>query len=93
MRQIVGGRAKERAAASTSLMGRFETETLTQSKNLQLLMDLSGIWENKVHQRKRNTICAKVGIRRKQSIKSRDIVEIFYTITSKSKIFDSSRLS
>ena len=36
MRQIVGGRAKERAAASTSLMGRFETETLTQSKNLQL---------------------------------------------------------
>ncbi|MHC4750650.1 MAG: IS1380 family transposase, partial [Planctomycetota bacterium] len=53
MRQIVGGRAKERAAASTSLMGRFETETLTQSKNLQLLMDLSGIWVNKVHQRKR----------------------------------------
>jgi len=53
MRQIMGGRAKERAAASTSLMGRFETVTLTQSKNLQLLMDLSGIWVNKVHQRKR----------------------------------------
>ena len=53
MRQIVGERAKERAAASTSLRGRFETETLTQTKNLQLLMDLSGIWVNKVHQRKR----------------------------------------
>jgi hypothetical protein len=53
MRQIVGGRAKERAVASTSLMGRFETETLIQSKNLQLLMDLSGIWVNKVHQHKR----------------------------------------
>ena len=44
---------KVKADASTSLMGRFETETLTQSKNLQLLMDLSGIWVNKVHQRKR----------------------------------------
>ena len=30
MRQVVGGRAKERTAASTSLMGRFETEILTQ---------------------------------------------------------------
>ena len=28
MRQVVGGRAKERTAASTSLMGRFETEIL-----------------------------------------------------------------
>ena len=28
MRQIVGGRATERTAASTSLMGRFETEIL-----------------------------------------------------------------
>lgn len=53
MRQIVGERAKEKAAASTSLMGRFETETLTQAKNLRLLMELSGIWVNKVHQRKR----------------------------------------
>ena len=53
MRQIVGGRAKERAVASNSLMRRFETETLTQYKNLQLLMDLPGIWVNKVHQHKR----------------------------------------
>ena len=38
MRQVVGGRAKERTAASTSLMGRFETEILTQQQNLELLM-------------------------------------------------------
>ena len=40
MRQIVGGRAKERTAASTSQMARFETEILTRGKNLQVLMDL-----------------------------------------------------
>ncbi len=43
MRQLLGGRAKERAAASTSLMGRFETEILTQSKNLELLTNLPGV--------------------------------------------------
>jgi hypothetical protein len=32
MRQVVGGRAKERTAASTSQMGRFETEILTQPR-------------------------------------------------------------
>ena len=53
MRQIVGGRAKERTAASTSLMGRFETETLTQDRNLQCLMNLPGQWVDKVHQHKR----------------------------------------
>jgi hypothetical protein len=52
MRQIVGGRAKERTAASTSLMGRYETETLTQSKNLELLTNLPGVWVDRVHQRK-----------------------------------------
>src|SRR5271155_119224 len=30
MRHVVGGRAKERTAASTSQMGRFETGVLTQ---------------------------------------------------------------
>ena len=30
MRQLVGGKARERTAASTSLMGRFETEIATQ---------------------------------------------------------------
>ncbi len=52
MRQVVGGRARERTAASTSLMGRFETELLTQSQNLELLMNLSGMWVDKIHERK-----------------------------------------
>jgi hypothetical protein len=52
MRQVVGGRAQERTAASTSLMGRYETETLTQSKNLDLLTNLPGVWVDRVHQRK-----------------------------------------
>jgi len=40
MRQVVGGRAKDRQAASTSQMGRFETEILTARKNLKVLMNL-----------------------------------------------------
>jgi hypothetical protein len=52
MRQVVGGRAKERTAASTSLMGRFETEILRQPENLELLMNLPGVWVDNVHQRK-----------------------------------------
>jgi hypothetical protein len=52
MRQVVGGRAQERTAASTSLMGRYETETLTQSKNLELLTNMPGVWVDRVHQRK-----------------------------------------
>jgi hypothetical protein len=52
MRHIAGGRAIERAAASTSVMSRFETEILTQSKNLELLMNLVGEWVDRVHQRK-----------------------------------------
>jgi hypothetical protein len=53
MRQIVGERAKDKTAASTSLMGRFETEILTQDRNLQCLMNLPCQWVDKVHQRKR----------------------------------------
>ena len=52
MRHVVGGRAKHKQAASTSQMGRFETEVLTQSKNLPVLMDLSGTWIDTVRQRK-----------------------------------------
>jgi hypothetical protein len=44
MRQVVGGRATEYTAASTSQMGRFETEVLTQRKNLNVLTKLSGSW-------------------------------------------------
>ncbi|MFX0201707.1 MAG: transposase, partial [Candidatus Hodarchaeota archaeon] len=52
MRHVAGGRAKIRTAASTRLIGRFETEILTQSKNLELLMNLPGEWVDRVHQRK-----------------------------------------
>jgi len=44
VRQVVGGRATEHTAASTSQMGRFETEVLTQRRNLTALRKLSGKW-------------------------------------------------
>src|ERR1035437_797122 len=44
MRQVVGGRVTERTAASTSQMGRFETEVLTQPGNLAEVTNLSGTW-------------------------------------------------
>jgi len=53
MRHVIGGRANDKTAASTSQMGRFETEILTQDRNLQYLMNLPGQWIDKVHQRKR----------------------------------------
>ena len=37
MRQVVGGRATERTAASNSQTGRFETEVLTQPNKLKAL--------------------------------------------------------
>lgn len=51
MRHVVGGRAKERAGASTSEMGRFETEWLGTDENLKVLSDLSGLWIDRVHDR------------------------------------------
>jgi hypothetical protein len=53
MRHVVGGRASqpEKQAASTSEVGRFETETLSTKSNLTALMDLSGHWIDQVHQR------------------------------------------
>jgi len=50
MRYVVGGRAKANQAASTSQMGRFETEVLTQPRNLAALTGLSGLWIDRVHQ-------------------------------------------
>ena len=49
MRHVAGGRAVERSAASTSVMSRFETEILTQPKNLEFLTSLPGRWVDKVH--------------------------------------------
>jgi hypothetical protein len=53
MRHVVGGRAAllGKHAASASEVGRFETETLSTKSNLTALMDLSGHWIDKVHQR------------------------------------------
>ena len=51
MRQVVGGRASEHQAASTSQMGRFETEVLTQPRNLAELTRLSGIWIEELRDR------------------------------------------
>jgi len=52
MRYLVGGRARTKEAASTSQMGLFETEVLTQPNSLAALMDLSGRWIDTVHRRK-----------------------------------------
>ncbi len=41
MRWIVGGKAVERQAASTSQMGRFETEHLASDENFAALNDLA----------------------------------------------------
>jgi hypothetical protein len=51
MRWIVGGKAVIRDAASTSQMGRFETEWLASDENLAALADLSGRWVDRVHSR------------------------------------------
>ena len=51
MRWIVGGKAVERGGASTSQMGRFETELLATNDNLAALADLSSIWIDRIHDR------------------------------------------
>ena len=51
MRWIVGGHAVTKQAASTSQMGRFETEVLASEENLAALTDLSGAWIDCVHDR------------------------------------------
>ena len=51
MRHVVGGRAIDHAAASTSQVGRFETEILTLPENRTALMNLSGKWIDRLRQR------------------------------------------
>ena len=51
MRQVVGGRAVDAQAASTSRMGRFETETLALPQNREALADLNGQWIDRFHDR------------------------------------------
>jgi hypothetical protein len=52
MRAIVGREGLDRAAASSSQMGRFETEWLASDANLETLADLSGAWIDRIHDRK-----------------------------------------
>ncbi len=52
MRQVVGGRATGKEAASTSQMARFETQVLTRPENLKVLMGLSGKWIDQAQQRR-----------------------------------------
>jgi hypothetical protein len=55
MRTIVGGRARDNTAASTSEVARFETETLSSPANLKRLMDLSGQGIDRAHQHRKLT--------------------------------------
>src|ERR671929_223269 len=52
MRAIVGREGIGRPAASTSEMGRFETEWLATEANLAALAALSGAWIDRVHARR-----------------------------------------
>src|SRR4051794_21432434 len=52
MRAIVGREGLARPAASSSEMGRFETEWLATEANLAALTDLSGAWIDRVHARR-----------------------------------------
>jgi hypothetical protein len=49
MRAIVGREGLDRAPASSSQMGRFETEWLASDVNLEALADLSGAWIDRVY--------------------------------------------
>src|SRR5688572_14719678 len=52
MRAFVGREGMDRPAASSSEMGRFETEWLATEANLVALTDLSGAWIDRVHRRR-----------------------------------------
>ena len=52
MRAIVERKGLDRGAASTSRMGRVEMEWLATQENLAALTNLSGIWIDRVHDRK-----------------------------------------
>ncbi|MDP7348714.1 MAG: IS1380 family transposase, partial [Phycisphaeraceae bacterium] len=51
MRHVVGGRAADRHGASTSQVGRFETDVLTHLHNLAALMNMPGQWVGMIRQR------------------------------------------
>lgn len=49
---IIGREGHDRDGASSSQMGRFETEWLATDDNLEALTDLCGAWIDRVHDRK-----------------------------------------
>jgi len=49
---IFGGKAVEKQAVSTSQLGRFETELLASDENFAALIELSGQWIDRVHDRR-----------------------------------------
>jgi len=51
VRHVIGGRAENKSAASTSALGRFETEVLTTDDNFTALSALAGTWVDRVHER------------------------------------------
>ncbi len=55
MRWNIGEKAVERQAASSSQMGRFETELLAADANVEALADMNGAWIDKVHDRHQPT--------------------------------------
>jgi hypothetical protein len=48
MRHVVGGRAVDRNAASTSQVARFETDVLCHPDNLEVLMAMPGQWVDRI---------------------------------------------
>jgi hypothetical protein len=52
MRTVLGERAVEKSGASTSEMGRFETEILSQRENVRSLMNLPGRFVERTHEYK-----------------------------------------
>jgi hypothetical protein len=52
MRTIVDRKGLDRHAASTSQMGRFETEFLSSEDNIAAFTALSGAWIDRVHDRR-----------------------------------------
>src|SRR3712207_1255074 len=61
MRAIVGREGTDRVAASTSQMGRFETEWLPTEANLAALTGLSGAWIDRGHERRPRSEERRVG--------------------------------
>ena len=52
MRHVVGGRAVDRYAASTSQVACFETDVLCHPDNLGVLMNMPGQWVDRIRQRR-----------------------------------------